>query len=140
MDRFKLLDLVDRMFEKLQTKVGNIIQEAVTKTISKKKKCKKAKWLSVEASRVIKKRREMEGMEKGKNIPLNAEFQRITRKGKKGFLSEQCKEIDESNVMGQTRDLFKKIRDIKGIFHARMGKIKDRKCKAITEAEKIKRW
>ena len=93
----------------------------MTKTIPKKKKCSKAKWLSEEVLQIAEKRREVKGKrEKKRYIPLNAEFQRIARRDKKAFLSEQCKEIEENNTMGKTRDLFKKIRDIKGTFHARM--------------------
>ena len=97
------------------------------KTIPKKKKCKKAKWLSEEALQIAEKRRETKGKEeKERYTHLNAEFQRIARGDKKTFLSDQCEEIEESNGMGKTRDLFKKIRDTKGTFHAKMGTIKDR--------------
>ena len=112
------------------------------KTIPKKKKCKKSKWLSEEALQIAVKRREVKGKgEKEQYTHLNAEFQRIARRDKKVFLSDQCKEIEENNRMGKTRDLFKKIRDTTGIFHARMGKIKDRNGRDLTEAEDItKRW
>ena len=112
------------------------------KTIPKKKKCKKSKWLSEEALQIAVKRREVKGKgEKEQYTHLNAEFQRIARRDKKVFLSDQCKEIEENNRMGKTRDLFKKIRDTTGIFHARMGKIKDRHGRDLTEAEDIKkRW
>ena len=104
------------------------------------KKCKKAKWLSEEALQIAVKRREVKGKgEKERYIPLNAEFQRIARRDKKAFLSDQCKEIEENNKMGKTRDLFKKIRDTKGTFHAKMGSIKDRNGMDLTEAEYIKR-
>ena len=107
--------------------VHDIVQEAVIKTIPKKKKCKKAKWLSEEALQIAVKRREVKGKEeKERYTHLNAEFQRIARRDKKDFLSDQCKEIKENNRMGKTRDLFKKIRDTKGTFHANMGSIKDR--------------
>ncbi|WP_460499813.1 hypothetical protein, partial [Corynebacterium faecale] len=108
----------------------------------KKKKCKKAKWLSEEALKVAEKRREAKGKgEKERYIHLNAEFQRIARRDKKAFLSDQCKEIEENNRMGKTRDLFKKIRDTKGTFHAKTGSIKDRNGLNLTEAEDIKkRW
>ena len=107
---------------------SDIIQEAVTKIISKKKKCKKAKWLSEEAFHTAEKRREVKQKgEREKYIQLNAEFQRIARRDKKAFLNEQCKEIEENNRMGKTRGLFKKIGDIKGTFHARMVTIKDKK-------------
>ena len=96
------------------------------KTIPKKKKCKKAKWLSEEALKIAEKRREAKGKEKRKDTHLNAEFQRIARRDKKAFFSDQCKEIEENNRMGKTRGLFKRIRDTKGIFHAKMGSIKDK--------------
>ena len=103
------------MPEELWTEVHDIVQEAVIKTIRKKKKCKKAKWLSKEALQIAKKRREAKGKgKKERYTHLNAEFQRIARRDKKAFLSDQCKEIEENNGMGKTRDLFKKIRDIKG--------------------------
>ena len=106
------------------------------------KKCKKAKWLSKEALQIAVKRREGKSKgEKERYKHLNAEFQRIARRDKKAFLSDQCKEIEENNRMGKTRDLFKKIRDTKGIFHAKMGSIKDRNGMDLTEAEDIeKRW
>ena len=112
------------------------------KTIPKKKKCKKAKWFSNEALQIAVKRRKVKGKgEKECYTHLNAEFQRIARRDKKVFLSDQCKEIEENNRMGKTRDLFKKIRDTMGTFHARMGKIKDRNGRDLTEAEDIKkRW
>ena len=118
------------------------MQEAVIKTITKKKKCKKAKWLSEETLRIAEKRREAKGKgEKEIYTHLNAEFQRIARRDKKAFLSDQCQEIEESNRMGKTRDLFKKIRDSKGTFHAKVGTIKDRNCMNLTEAENTKnRW
>ena len=106
------------------------------------KKCKKAKWLSEEALQIAVKRREAKSKgQKERYKHLNTEFQRIARRDKKGFLSEQCKEIEENNRMGKTRDLFKKIRDIRGTFHAKMGSIKDRNGMDLTEAEDIKkRW
>ena len=108
----------------------------------KKKKCKKAKWLSEEALQIAVKRREAKGKgEKERNTHLNAEFQRIARRDKKAFLSDQCKEIEKNNRMGKTRDLFKKIRDANGTFHVKMGTIKDRNGTDLTEAEDIKkRW
>ena len=110
------------MPEELWTEVCDILQEAVIKTIPKKKKCKKAKWLSEEALQTAEERRETKGKgEKKRYTHLNAEFQRIARRDKKAFLSDQCKEIEENNRMGKTRDLFKKIRETKGIFHAKMG-------------------
>ena len=122
--------------------VCDIVQEAVINTILKKKKCKKAKWLSEEALQIAEKRIEAKGKgEKERYIHLNAEFQRITRRDKKAFFRYQCKEIEEKNRMGKTRDLFKKIRDTKGMFHAKMGSIKDRNGMDLTEAEDIKkRW
>ena len=111
------------------------------KTIPKKKKCKKAKWLSEEALQIAEKRRDAEVKgEKERYINLNAEFQRIARRDKKAFLSDQCKEKEENSRMGKTRDLFKKIRDTKGTFHAKMGTIKDRNSMDLTETEDIKRW
>ena len=102
--------------------VHDIVQEAVIKTIPKKKKCKKAKWLFEEALQIAERKREGKGKrEKERYTHLNAEFQRIARRDKKAFLSDQCKEIEENNRMGKTRDLFKKIRDNKGTFHAKMG-------------------
>ena len=130
------------MPEELWTEVCDIVQEAVIKTIPKKKKCKKAKWLSEEALQIAMKRREVKG--KGKKeiyTHLNAEFQRIARRDKKAFFSDQCKEVEENNKMGKTRELFKKIRDNKGTFHAKLVTIKDRKSMALSEAEDIKkRW
>ena len=115
------------MLEELWTEVCDIIQETVIKTIPKKKKCKKAKWLCEEALQIAVKRRKPKNKgEKERYTHVNAEFQRLTRRGKKAFLSDQCKEIEESNRMRKTRDLFKKIRDTKGTFHAKMGTIKDR--------------
>ena len=122
------------MKEELWMEVHNIVQEVVNNIIPKKKKYKKAKWLSEEALQIVEKRREVKG--KGERIrytQLNAEFQRTARGDKKPFLSEQCKEIEQNNGMGKTRDLFKKTGDIKKIFHARMGTIKDRNYKQLTE-------
>ena len=117
-----------------------IVQEAVIKTICKKKKCKKAKRLSEEALQIAEKTREMKGKgEKERYIHLNVEFQRIAQREKKAFLSDQCKEIEENSRMGKTRDCFKKIRDINRTFHAKMGTIKDRNGMDLTEAEDIKR-
>ena len=107
--------------------VCDIVQEAGIKTIPKKKKCRKAKWLSEEALQIAEKRREVKGKgEKERYTHFNAEFQRTARRDKKAFLSDQCKEIEGNNGMGKTRDLFKKIRDTKGTFHAKMGSVKDR--------------
>ena len=125
-NRFKGLDLIERMPEELWTEVCDIGQKTVIKTIPKKKKCKKAKLLSEEALQIAEKKREGKGKgEKERYTHLSAEFQRIARRDKKAFLSDQCKEIENSR-MGKTRDLFKKIRDTKGIFHAKMGTIEDR--------------
>ena len=112
------------------------------KTILKKNKCKKAQWLSEEALQIAEKRREAKGKgEKERYTHLNAEFQRIARREKKAFLSDQCKEIEGNNRMGKTKDLFKKIRDTNGTFHAKMGTIKDRNGMVLKEAEDIKkRW
>ena len=130
------------MPEELWKEVHDIVQKAVVKTIPKKKKCKKAKWLSEEALQIDVKRREAKGKgEKERYTHSNAEFQRIARRDKKAFLSDQCKEIEENNRMGKTRDLFKKIRDTKGKLHAKIVSIKDRNCTDLTEAEDIKkRW
>ena len=131
------------MPEELWTEICGIVQEAVTKTIPKEKKCKKAKWLSEEALQIAEKRREAKGKgEKERYTYLNAEFQRIARRDKKALLNDQCKEIEENNRMGKTRELFKKkIRDTRGIFHAKMGTIKDRNSMDLTEAEDMKkRW
>ena len=120
--------------------VRDIVQEGVIKSIPREKKCKKAKWLSGEALQIAVKRREVKGKgEKERYKHLNAEFQRIPWRDKKAFLSDQCKEIEENNRMGKTRDQFKKIRDTKGIFHAKMGTIKDRNGMDLTEAEDIKK-
>ena len=117
----------------------DIVQEAVIKTIPKKKKCKKAKWLPEEALQIAVKRREAKSKgEKERYTHLNAEFQLIARRDKKAFLSDQCKEIQENNRMGKTRVLFRKIKDTKGTFNAKMGSIKDRNGMDLTEAKK--RW
>ena len=132
-NRFKGLDLIDRVPEGLWTEVCDIVQEAGIKTIPKKKKCKKAKRLSEEAYQIAEKGREVKGKgEKERYTHLNAEFQRIARRDKKAFLSDQCKEIEKNNRMGKTRDLFKKIRDTKGTFHAKMGSIKERNGMDLT--------
>ena len=119
-NRFKGLDLIDRVSEELWMEVCNTVQETVTKTIPKKKKCKKAEWLSEEDLQIAEKKREMKAKgEKERYTDLNAEFQRIARRDNKVFLSEQCKEIEENNRMGKTRDLFKKIGDTKEHFMQR---------------------
>ena len=120
--------------------VHDIVQETAIKTIPKKKKCKNAKWLSEEALQIAVKRREAKSKgEKERYTHLNAEFQRIARRDKKAFLTNQCKDIEENNRMGKTRDLFKKIRDTKGTFHAKMGSVKDRNGRDLTEKQKILR-
>ena len=122
--------------------ICDIVQETGIKTIPKKKKCTKAKWLSEEALQIAVKRREVKSKgEKEGYTYLNEEFQRITRRDKKAFFGDQCKDIEENDRMGKTRDLFKKIRDTKGTFHAKMGSIKDRNGMDLTEPEDIKkRW
>ena len=138
-NRVKGLDLIHRVPDELWTEVHDIVQEAGIKTIPKKKKCKKAKWLSEKALQIAVKRIEVKGKgEKEIYTYLNAEFQRIARRDKKVFLSDQCKEIEENNRMGNTRDLFKKIRDTKGNFHAKMDLIKDRNGIDLIEAKDIK--
>ena len=141
-NRFKGLDLIDKVPDELWTEARDIIQEAVIKTIPKKKKHKTTKWLSEEPLQIAVKRREVKGKgEKERYTHLNAEFQRIARKDKKAFFSDQCKEIEENNRMGKIRNLFNRIRDTKGTFHAKMGTIKDRNGMDLTEAVDIKkRW
>ena len=141
-NRLKGLDLIDRVSDELWNEVRDTAQETGIKIIPKKKKCKKAKWLSEEDLQIAVKRREVKSKgEKERYKYLNAEFQRIARRDKKAFLSDQCKEIEENNRMGNTRDLFKKIRYTKGTFHAKMGLIKDRNGRDLTETEDIKkRW
>ena len=140
-NRFKGLDLIEYQMNYGQ-RFLTLQETGGIKTIPKKKKCKKAKWLSEEALQIAVKRREAKS--KGKKeiyTHLNAEFQRIARRDKKAFLGDQCKEIEENNRTGKTRNLFKKIKDTKGIFHANMGSIKDRNGMDLTEAEDIKkRW
>ena len=130
------------MPDELWTEVHDIVQETGIKTIPMEIKCRKAKWLPDEALQIAVKRREVKSKgEKERYTHLNAEFQRIERKDKKSFLSDQCKEIEENNSMGKTRDLFKKSRDIKDTFHAMMGSIKERNGMDLTEAEDIKeKW
>ena len=140
-NRCKGLYLTDRVPNELWMEVHDIVQETGIKTIPIEKKYKKAKWLSQEALKIAVKRREVKSKgEKGRYKDLNAEFQRIARRDKKAFFSDKCKEIEENNRMGNTRDL-KKMRDTKGTFHAKMGSIKDRNGMDLTEAEDIKkRW
>ena len=123
-NRFKGLDLIDRVLDELWTEVRDIVQETGIKTIPMEKKCKKANWLSEEALQIAVKRREAKRKgEKERYKHPNAEFRRIARRDKKAFLSHQSKEIEENNRMGKTRDLFKKVRNTKGTFHAKMGTI-----------------
>ena len=143
MNRLKGLDLVDRVTEALWTKIHNTVQEAVIINILKKKNCKKAKWLTEEALQISEERRaaKVKGERERYTTQLNAEFQRIARRDKKVFLSEQCKEREEHDRRGKTNNFFKKLGDIKGTFHARMGMIKQRNGKDLTEAEgSKKRW
>ena len=135
-NRSKGLDLIDRVPDELWMEVHDTVQETGIKTIPIEKKCKNAKWLSGEALQIAVKSKG----EKERYKHLNAEFQRLARRDKKAFLSDQCKEIEENNRMGKTRDIFKKIRDTKGTFHAKTGSIKDRNGMDLTEAEDIKRW
>ena len=127
------------MPDELWTAVRDIVQETGIKTIPMEKKCKKAKWLSEEALQIAVKREAKSKGEKERFTYLNAEFQSIARRDKKAFLSDQCKEIEENNRMGKTRDLFKNIQDTKGTFHAKMGTVKDRSDMDRTEAEAIKK-
>ena len=127
------------MPDELWTEVRDIVQETGIKTIPMEKKCKKAKWLFGEALQISAKRREVKSKgEKERYKRLNAEFQRIARRDKKDFFSDQCKEIEENNRMGKTRDLFKKIRDTKGTFHAKMSTIKDRNGMDLTEQKVLR--
>ena len=129
------------MFDNICSKYLGVPMLGV-KIIHMQKKCKKAKWLSEEALQIALKRREVKNKgDKERYSHLNAEFQRIARRDKKAFLSDQCKEVEENNRIGKTRNLFKKIRDIKGKFQAKMGSIKDRNGMDLTEADDIKkRW
>ena len=126
-NRFKGLDMIDSVPDEIRNEVRDIVQETNIKTIPMEKKCEKAKWLSGQALQISVKRREAKSKgEKERYTQLNAEFQRIARRDKKAFLCDQCKEKEENNKMGKTRDFFRKIRDTKGTFHAKMGSIKDR--------------
>ena len=141
-NRFKVLDLIDRVPDELWNEIHDTVQETGIKTIPMEKKRKKAKWLSEEALQLAVKRQEVKNKgEKERYKHVNAEFQRIARREKKVYFSNQCKEIEEKNRMGKTSDLFKKIRDTTGTFHAKMGTRKDRNHIDLTEAEDIKkRW
>ena len=132
-NRFEGLGLIDRVLEKLWMEVCNTEQEVVTKTIPKKKKCKKAKWLSEEVLQIAEKREVKSKGKRERYTQLNAEFQRIARRDNKAFLNES--EIEENSTMGKTRDTFKKITDTKGIFHAKMSTIKDKNSKDLTEVK-----
>ena len=130
---FKGLDLIDGMPDELWMEIHDIVQETGIKTIPKKNKFKKAKWLSEEALKIAVKRKEAKSKgEKQRYTHLKAEFQRIARRDKKAIHSDQCKEIEENKRMGKTRDLFKKIKDTKGTFHAKTGSIKDRNDRSRT--------
>ena len=138
-NRFKGLDVIECLKNHV---LHDTVQEATIKTIPKKRKCKKPKWLSDETLQIAQKRKDAKGKaEKERYTHLNAEFQRIARRDKRAFLSHQCKEIEENNRLGKTSDLFKKIRDTEGTFHAKMSTIKDRNGLDLTEIEDIKkRW
>ena len=139
-NRFKGLDLIDRVPDELWIEVYDIVQDTGIKTIPMEKKCKKAKWLSREALQIAVKGREAKSKgEKARYTHLHAEFQRIARRDKKAFLSDQCKEIEENNRMGKTRNLLNKIRDTKETFHAKMGSIKDRNGMDLIEGKVIKK-
>ena len=141
-NRFKGLDLIDRVPEELWMEVHDIVQEKGIRIILMEKKRKKAKWLSGAALQIAVKRREAKSKgEKERYKHLNAEFQRIARRDKKAFLRDQCREIEGNNRIGKTRDLRMKIRDTKGTFHVKIGTIKDRNSMDLTEADDIKkRW
>ena len=138
---FKGLDLIERQ-KNYDQRFATLYRRQWSRPTPRKKKCKKAKWLSEEALQIAEKRREAKGKgEKERYTHLYAEFQRIARRDKKAFLSDQCKEMEENNRMGKTRDLFKKTRDTNGTFHAKMGSVKDKNGMDLTEAEDIKkRW
>ena len=139
-NRFKVLYLIDRVPEELWMEAHDIVQEALIKTIPKKKKCKKAKWLSEVVLEISEKRREAKGKgEKESYTHLNAEFQRIAKRDKKAFLSDPCKEIEENNRMGKTRDIFKKVRYTKGTFRAKVGTIKDRNVMDLKKQKVVRR-
>ena len=139
-NRFKGLDLLDRLPDELWNEVRDIVQEKGIKTTPMEKKCKEAKWLSGETLQIAVKRREAKSKgEKERYKHLNAEFQRIARRDKKAFFRDQCQKIEENNRMGKTRDLSKKFRDTKGTFYAKMGPIKDRNGRDLTEADDIKK-
>ena len=139
-NRLKGLDLIDRVPDELWMEVHDIVQETGIKTIPKEKKCKNAQCLSEEALQIAVKRKEVKSKgEKERYKHLNAEFQRIAKRDKKAFLNDQCKEMEENNRMGKTRDLFKKIKDTKGTFHAKMSTIKGRNSMDLTEVKMLRR-
>ena len=139
MNRFKGLELVSSVAEELWMEVRNALQEAASKTIPKKKKSKKAKWLSKEALQIAKERREAKSKgERERYIKLNEDFQRTARRDKKAFFNKQCIKLEENNRRGKTRDLFRKIGDIKGAFCSKMGTIKDINGRDLIDAEEIK--
>ena len=139
-NRFKGLNLTDRLPDELWMEVHDIVQETGIKAFPMEEKCKKAKWLSEEALQIAVKRREAKSKgEKKRYTHLNAEFQRIARRDKKAFLSDQCKEIEENNRMGKTRELFKKTTESKGTFHAKISSTKDRNDIDLIEAEDVKK-
>ena len=139
-NRFKGLDLIDRVPEELRIEVCNTVQEAGIKTIPRKRNAKRQNCCLMSSLKIVEKKREAKGKrEKERYTHLNAEFQRIARRDKKAFFSNQCRELKENNRMGKTRDLFKNIRDTKGTFHAKIGSIKDRNGRDLTEAEDIKK-
>ena len=140
-NRFKGLDLIDKLPEELWMEVLDIVQMAMIKTVPEKKKCNKAKWLSKETLQIAEKRRDAKDKgEKQRYTHSNSEFQRIARRNRNAFLSDQCKEIEENNRMEKSKDFFNKIRDTKGTFHAKMVSIKDRNDMDLTEVEDIKKW
>ena len=139
-NKFKGLDLIDGVSEEIWTEVCDIVQEAAIKKIPKKNKRKKAKWLYEETLQIARKRKEVKSKgDKERYTNLNVEFQRVARRDKTAFLSGQCKETEENSRMGKTRELFKKITDINGTFHGKIGTIKDRNVMELTEAEDIKK-
>ena len=142
MNRFKRPDLVNTVLEELWTEVCNIIQKAADKTIPKKKKSKKAQWLSEEALQIAEERRVVESKgERERHIQLNGEFQKVARRNKKVFFNKQCLIIEENNKQGKTRDLFRKTGNIKGTFHPTMGTTKDKNGRDLVDAKEIKnRW
>ena len=139
-NRFKEFDLIDRVPEELWTELRDIVQKEGIKTIPKKKKSKKAKWLSEEALQIAKERREVKSKgEKERCSQINADFQKTARRDKKAFFNEQCVKLEENNRRGKSKDLFRKTGDIKGIFCPKMGTIKDIKGRDLVVADEIKK-